>query len=145
LSYRPTQGGLCPKRTRTEPIGHPVARGGGRCSDIAGDWMWVWRPVASGSLWPLRVGLSPFRQPTTALLAAERCLERHALVTVPAMERRVTVEFGPSRSKRFTKAVAAARSGPGKCQELEPDRYRGSCVMVDGADVQPSRLVRPRD
>src|SRR6266566_8239253 len=65
LSYRPTQGGLCPKRTRTERTGHPVARGGGRCSDIAGDWMSVWRPVASGSLWPLRVGLSPFQQKAT--------------------------------------------------------------------------------
>jgi hypothetical protein len=59
LSYRPTPGGLCPKRTRVERTGHPVSRGGGGCSDIAGDWMWVWRPVASGSLWPLRVGLSP--------------------------------------------------------------------------------------
>jgi hypothetical protein len=36
------------------------------------------------------------------------------------MERRVTVEFGPSRSKRFGKAVAEAQSGPGECRELEP-------------------------
>lgn len=43
---------------------------------------------------------------------------------VASMERRVTVEFGPSRSKRFGKAVAEARSGPGECHELEPDRYR---------------------
>lgn len=35
------------------------------------------------------------------------------------MERRVTVEFGPSRSKRFAKAVAAAQSGPGERQEFE--------------------------
>jgi hypothetical protein len=28
------------------------------------------------------------------------------------MERRVTVEFGPSRSKRFGKAVAEARDEP---------------------------------
>jgi hypothetical protein len=39
-------------------------------------------------------------------------------------ERLVTVEFGPSRSKRFGKAVAAAQSGPGECTELEPGRYR---------------------
>jgi hypothetical protein len=65
LSYRLAQGGLCPKRTRMERTGHPVARGGGRCSDKAGDWMSVWRPVASGSLWPLRVGLSPFQQRAT--------------------------------------------------------------------------------
>ena len=40
------------------------------------------------------------------------------------MERLLTVEFGPSRSKRFGKAVAQARSGPGECSEIEPGRYR---------------------
>ena len=40
------------------------------------------------------------------------------------MERLVTVEFGPSRSKRFVKAVAEAQSGAGECSELEPGRYR---------------------
>jgi hypothetical protein len=46
------------------------------------------------------------------------------LVRVPAMERRVTVEFGPSRSTRFAKAVSEAQSGPGEWREVEPDRYR---------------------
>ena len=50
------------------------------------------------------------------------------------MERRVTVEFGPSRSKRFAKAVAAAQSGPGRCQELEPGRYRVSFML--GTDTR---------
>ena len=40
------------------------------------------------------------------------------------MERPLTVEFGPSRSKRFGKAVALAQSGPGECTEIEPGRYR---------------------
>jgi hypothetical protein len=40
------------------------------------------------------------------------------------MERLVTVEFGPSRSKRFGKAVAEAQSGAGECSEVEPGRYR---------------------
>jgi hypothetical protein len=40
------------------------------------------------------------------------------------MERLLTVEFGPSRSKRFAKAVAEARAGAGACAELEPGRYR---------------------
>jgi hypothetical protein len=40
------------------------------------------------------------------------------------VERVLTVEFGPSRSKRFQKAVAEAGSGAGKCSELEPGRYR---------------------
>ena|SRR5712691_10784477 len=40
------------------------------------------------------------------------------------MERLLTVEFGPSRSKRFGKAVAEARSGAGECKELAPNRYR---------------------
>jgi hypothetical protein len=51
------------------------------------------------------------------------------------MERRVTVEFGPSRSKRFAKAVAEAQSGPGQCQELEPGRY-----LLDGAKAGGWRL-----
>jgi hypothetical protein len=36
----------------------------------------------------------------------------------------LTVEFGPSRSKRFVKAVAEAKSGAGECRELEPGRLR---------------------
>jgi hypothetical protein len=51
------------------------------------------------------------------------------------MERRVTVEFGPSRSKRFGKAVAEAQSGPGACRELEPDRYRVSFLLGTEAGV----------
>ena len=51
------------------------------------------------------------------------------------MEQRVTVEFGPSRSKRFGKAVAAAQNGPGECQELEPGRYRVSFVLGRDASV----------
>jgi hypothetical protein len=40
------------------------------------------------------------------------------------VERVLTVEFGPSRSTRFGKAVAEAESGAGECSELEPGRYR---------------------
>ena len=40
------------------------------------------------------------------------------------MERLVTVEFGPSRSKRFGRALAEAQSGAGECSELEPGRHR---------------------
>ena len=45
------------------------------------------------------------------------------------MERLVTVEFGPSRSKRFAKALAEAQSGAGECSELEPGRYRVRFVL----------------
>jgi hypothetical protein len=45
------------------------------------------------------------------------------------MERQVTVEFGPSRSKRFEKAVVEAQSGPGECSETEPGRYRVRFVL----------------
>ena len=52
------------------------------------------------------------------------------------MERLVTVEFGPSRSKRFAKALAKARSGAGECSELEPGRYRTRFVLgVPAASV----------
>jgi len=47
------------------------------------------------------------------------------------MERHVTVEFGPSRSKRFGKAVVEARNG-GECTEVEPGRYRARFAL--GAD-----------
>ena len=46
------------------------------------------------------------------------------MVRVGSVERVLTVEFGPSRSKRFAKAVAAAQSGAGECSELEPGRHR---------------------
>ena len=41
----------------------------------------------------------------------------------------MTVEFGPSRSKRFGKALAEAQSGPGEYRELEPGRYRASFLL----------------
>lgn len=45
------------------------------------------------------------------------------------MQRLVTVEFGPSRSKRFGKAVAEARSGAGEYTEVEPGRYRVKFIL----------------
>ena len=46
------------------------------------------------------------------------------------MERLVTVEFGPSRSKRFGRALAEAQGGAGECAEVEPgSRYRTSFVL----------------
>jgi hypothetical protein len=45
------------------------------------------------------------------------------------MERLVPVEFGPSRSKRFGRALAEARGGPGECAEVEPGRYRARFVL----------------
>jgi hypothetical protein len=39
------------------------------------------------------------------------------------VERLLTVEFGPSHSRRFEKAVAEAQSGAGDCRELEPGKY----------------------
>jgi hypothetical protein len=47
-------------------------------------------------------------------------------VTVLEMERTVTVEFGPSRSKRFAKALAFARERADECVEVEPGKYRAS-------------------
>ncbi len=45
----------------------------------------------------------------------------------------MSVEFGPSRSKRFGKALAEARGGPGECSELEPGRYRVSFLLDEDA------------
>jgi hypothetical protein len=59
------------------------------------------------------------------------------------MGRVVTVEFGPSRSKRFGKAVAEARSGAGECGELAPNRYRTRFALGrdSGAYMGLARLL----
>ena len=49
------------------------------------------------------------------------------------MDRLLTIEFGPSRSKRFQRAVADAESGPGECTELEPGSYRVRFVLGNDA------------
>ena len=59
------------------------------------------------------------------------------------MERMVTVEFGPSRSERFGKAVAEAQSGAGEYSELAPNRHR-TCFALGrdcGAYVGLARLL----
>ncbi|MGH3137619.1 MAG: hypothetical protein ACRDPV_14125 [Gaiellaceae bacterium] len=43
------------------------------------------------------------------------------------------VVFGPSRSKRFGKAVAEAQGGSGECSELAPGRYRVRFVLGEDA------------
>ena len=45
------------------------------------------------------------------------------------MERLVVVEFGPSRSRRFGRALVEARSRAGECTEVEPGRYRASFLL----------------
>jgi hypothetical protein len=54
------------------------------------------------------------------------------------VERVLTVEFGPSRSKRFAKAVAEAQSGGGECSELEPGSYRVRFVLGSVGSVYTS-------
>jgi len=51
------------------------------------------------------------------------------------VERLVTVEFGPTRSKRLGKAVAEARGGPGECTEVEPGRCRARFVLGEDLAV----------
>jgi hypothetical protein len=58
------------------------------------------------------------------------------------MERRLTVEFGPSRSKRFGKTVAEAQNGPGECSEVEPGRYRTSFRLGTGDAAAYAGLAR---
>ena len=65
------------------------------------------------------------------------------VVRVGSMGRVVTVEFGPSRSKRFGNAVAEARSGAGGCTELAPNRYRTRFALGSdcGAYMGLARLL----
>jgi len=51
------------------------------------------------------------------------------------VERLLVVEFGPSRSKRFGKALAEAQGGPGQCRQLEPGRYRVSFLLDEDAAI----------
>ena len=46
-----------------------------------------------------------------------------------------TVEFGPSRSTRFARAVAEARKGTPSLAEIEPGRYRATFVLDRDAGV----------
>jgi hypothetical protein len=45
------------------------------------------------------------------------------------MERVFTVEFGPSRSKRFGKALEEARWLARPCSEVEPGKYRARFLL----------------
>jgi hypothetical protein len=45
------------------------------------------------------------------------------------MERLFTVEFGPSRSKRFGRALAEARRVARECREVEPGKYRARFLL----------------
>jgi hypothetical protein len=49
------------------------------------------------------------------------------------VERRFTVEFGPSRSKRFGGAVVEARRGADECGERVPGRYRATFRLGEDA------------
>jgi hypothetical protein len=60
------------------------------------------------------------------------------LVRVGRVERVLTVEFGPSRSKRFREAVEEARGGAGECSELEPGSYRVRFVLGRDGHVYTS-------
>ena len=63
------------------------------------------------------------------------------------VERVLTVEFGPSRSKRFRKAVEEAR-GAGECSELAPGSYRVRFLLGSDSRVYSSLarlLQRVRD
>jgi hypothetical protein len=56
-----------------------------------------------------------------------------ALCRVVEVQRQVSVEFGPSRSRRFGKALAEAQSGAGECSEVEPGRYRVRFALGENA------------
>jgi hypothetical protein len=51
------------------------------------------------------------------------------------VERLLTIVFGPSRSKRFGKAIVLAQAGPGECSEVEPGRYRVSFLLGGDAAI----------
>ena len=60
------------------------------------------------------------------------------MVRVGRVARVLTVEFGPSRSKRFKRAVEEACGGAGECSELEPGSYRVRFVLGRDGHVYTS-------
>jgi hypothetical protein len=89
--------------------------------------------------------MSPFQQIATR--ADDDRANRGSLGCV-AMERVLTVEFGPSRSKRFRTAVEEARASAGECSELGRGRYRVRFTLSKEAAVFTSLarlLQRVRD
>jgi hypothetical protein len=70
------------------------------------------------------MSLSRFHQKATGL-AIGWC----SLVSLVWMEHMVCVVFGPSRSKRFGKAVAEAQTGADECSEVESGRFRASFLL----------------
>jgi hypothetical protein len=56
----------------------------------------------------------------------------------------VTVEFGPSRSKRFGRALAEARSGADECTELEPGRHRARFTLSTESAAYTALAPTPR-
>ena len=54
---------------------------------------------------------------------------------VDPVTRLLTVEFGPTCSKRFGKALAVARSGRGECTEVEPGRYQVRFLLGTDANT----------
>ena len=51
------------------------------------------------------------------------------MVSLVWMEHMVCVVFGPSRSKRFGKAVAEAQTRADECSEVESGRFRASFLL----------------
>ena len=96
--------------------------------------------MLSGANLKRRSSLSQFQQSATQEvlvadgLVAQRFGQTRGGNSV-LMERQLTVEFGPSRSKRFAKAVTEAESGPGESSELEPGRYRVRFVLNKDATL----------
>jgi hypothetical protein len=54
---------------------------------------------------------------------------------IEPVRRLLRLEFGPSRSKRFADALAAARGGPSECSEVEPGRYQVSFLLERDAET----------
>jgi hypothetical protein len=61
------------------------------------------------------------------------------------MECLFTIEFGPSRSKRFGKALADAQLLARECSEVGPGRYKASFVLgTDPAAYAPLAFLLER-
>ncbi len=74
------------------------------------------------------------RDPRVAAAAqGPRPRARPRSARVVGVERLVTVEFGPSRSRRFGRAVAEAQNGARECTEVEPGRYRARFLLGEDA------------
>jgi len=132
----------------------PISRGGGGCSDIAGDWMWIWRPIALGSLCLLRLvrrnrGIARVRGAARAPRACWISRRLRRLRSTIAAGCAAPRESAPLALAGFRALQVPLRSSPSTCRELVTRSVRSLAadrrsVPMSRAQVTPTSVALAR-